>query len=518
MKLPVFVSQQAGKPILTGTLSAQEIITALQDGTMAVNPAAQRSLARGAGKESTRELLEADRAHKTARMAELVRFYLRVMECVEHGQQGQGFFGAIQLIIPSRFTGARLRFVEPDSGALPAGVTVALGALGRSRSLATLEADPALGETVFDISDGQGRCFGFYSFERAVLLALADKRARLRNKQDQGQATPAHFEELAHLEALRDRIRNFLSDTTISFVCYASAICDNGQLIGLDDDAERRLYIESNALNSQATKEEVIKYESFSPVVLALQEERLAAGNLWMDVEYIEEDSRVIGATSTKIFTLSTLVGAYSLSMLGHADPITRPDAAMFRSVAERREFVRAYWQKIAQVFRALWVPFSSQDGEPLRGSERQEYLILRRAERNVAFQAIFLLALGRLGSTLGKMARWQRDSALLDHLDRLKEKDYRAYLGADPGEEDPSQYSRTWVAAMMKPRIARGSRKKEGYAFQHSHETIMATHDLLFSMLELKGPHPSTEPEPPARAGSESALPEVEDADANGN
>src|SRR5215813_4969506 len=158
MKLPVFVSQQAGKPILTGTLSAQEIITALQDGTMAVNPAAQRSLARGAGKESTRELLEADRAHKTARMAELVRFYLRVMECVEHGQQGQGFFGAIQLIIPSRFTGARLRFVEPDTGSLPAGVTVALGALGRSRSLATLEADPALGETVFDISDGQGRC------------------------------------------------------------------------------------------------------------------------------------------------------------------------------------------------------------------------------------------------------------------------------------------------------------------------------------------------------------------------
>ena len=40
MKLPVFVSQQAGKVILTGTLSAQEIIGALQDGTMAVNPAA----------------------------------------------------------------------------------------------------------------------------------------------------------------------------------------------------------------------------------------------------------------------------------------------------------------------------------------------------------------------------------------------------------------------------------------------------------------------------------------------
>src|SRR5262245_48927967 len=459
MKLPVLVSQQAGKPILTGTLSAQEIIGALQDGTMAVNPAAQRSLARGADKESTRELLEADKAHKTARMAELVRFYLRVMESVEHGQQGQGFFGAIQLIIPSRFTDAWLRFVEPDTGSLPAGVTVALGAMGRSRRLATLQADPALGETLFNISDGQGRCFGFHSFQRAVALALAEKRVRIRANQDEDHASLEQQEELARLENLRDRIRNFLSETTISFVCYISAICDNGNIVGLDEDAERRLYIESNALNSQATKEEVIKYESFSPVVVALQEERLAAGNLWMDPEYIEEDSRVIAGTSTKIFTLSALVQAYSLSMLGHGDPITRPDAAMFRNVAERRELVRVYWRKISELFGTLWVPLSHEGNEPLRGSERQEYLILRRAERNVAFQAVFLLALGRLGFSLGSRADWQSDPSVFDRLDRLADRDYRAYLGDDPGEDDPRQYNETWVAVMMKPRINRGSR-----------------------------------------------------------
>jgi hypothetical protein len=52
---------------------------------MSANPNAQRSLARGAGKESTKELLDDDRAHRTPRMRELVGFCLRVMESVEQG-------------------------------------------------------------------------------------------------------------------------------------------------------------------------------------------------------------------------------------------------------------------------------------------------------------------------------------------------------------------------------------------------------------------------------------------------
>src|SRR5438046_6539844 len=112
MRIPVFVGRQAGKLVLSGTLSAAEIIAALTSSVMSVNPNAQRSLARGAGKESTKELLDDDRAHRTPRMRELVGFYLRVMESVEQGNNRQGFLGALQLVIPDRFTGARLQFVE----------------------------------------------------------------------------------------------------------------------------------------------------------------------------------------------------------------------------------------------------------------------------------------------------------------------------------------------------------------------------------------------------------------------
>src|ERR1700737_1749686 len=112
MRIPVFVGHQAGKVILSGTLSAAEIITALMSSMRGVTPNAQRSLARGAGKESTKELLDGYGAHRTPRMRELVGFYLRVMESVEQGDTRQGFLGAVQLVIPDRFTGARLHFVE----------------------------------------------------------------------------------------------------------------------------------------------------------------------------------------------------------------------------------------------------------------------------------------------------------------------------------------------------------------------------------------------------------------------
>src|SRR6516164_6437468 len=178
MKIPVFVGRQAGKLVMTGTLSAQEIVTALRFEAMAVNPNAQRSLARGAGKESTKELLDDDRAHKTPRMRELVAFYLRVMESVEHGDNRQGFLGAVQLVIPERFSRARLRFAEEQATA-QGGLAVAMGALG-NRYFAALEAEPQMGETVFDIGDGQGRCFAFFSFHRAVVDAIQDRKRKLK--------------------------------------------------------------------------------------------------------------------------------------------------------------------------------------------------------------------------------------------------------------------------------------------------------------------------------------------------
>src|SRR5262249_20231244 len=159
---------------------------------------------------------------------------------------------------------------------------------------------------------------------------------------------PALEADVARLEQLRERIRRFLSATDLTFVCYASEVLDDGSIVGLDEDAEKRLYIEGNALNSQATKEEVIKYEAFSPVIVLLQEERMEPENAWMDVEYIEEDSKVVAKSSGKLFTLSALVQAYSQSVLGDSDAISNPNAEMFRKVAERQEFVRWYWRRIS--------------------------------------------------------------------------------------------------------------------------------------------------------------------------
>src|SRR5262249_15130279 len=153
------------------------------------------------------------------------------------------------------FTGARLRFVEQDA-ALPGSWAVALSAL-ENRRLGTLEAQPRPGEALFEIGDGQGRCFAFYSFDRAVADAIRDRKRRLRRAEE---VDVEAAEERTRLEELRERIRRFLWATDLSFVCYASDILPDGELVGLDQGAEKRLYIEANALNSQATKEEVIKY------------------------------------------------------------------------------------------------------------------------------------------------------------------------------------------------------------------------------------------------------------------
>jgi hypothetical protein len=481
MKIPVFVGRQAGKLVLTGTLSAQEIITALRFEAMAVNPNAQRSLARGVGKESTKELLDDDRAHKTPRMRELVAFYLRVMESVEQGDNRQGFLGAVQLVIPERFTRARLRFAE-EQASTQGGLAVAMSALG-NRHLAALEAEPNMGETLFDIADGQGRCFAFFSFHRAVIDAIQDRKRALKRAESPDDAALA---EIVRLETLRERVQRFLSETDLPFVCYASHVLPDGRVVGLGDDAERRLYIESNALNSQATKEEILKYESFSPVVLALQEDRTDVQNLWMDPQFIEEDSKTLGKASTKLFTLSALTQAYSLSILGDADPISNPNAAMFRKVSDRAEFVRTYWRRISEIFGRLWLPMDPQRPDQLMdGEARLAHLEQQRLARHVAFQATFLLALGRLGFALGEASKWDATVAPWDKLDAIGALELRAYHGADPTGRDVGAYDETWARTIMKPRVDRQSGEVDGYVFDHSPEKIRATAQLLLSTIE---------------------------------
>src|SRR5262245_45098639 len=110
-RLPVFISRQANKTIFTGTISAEELVKELRTQTIAVNPDAQRSLAKGADKETTAELLEGDSVHTTLRMKELVRFLERVLVTVKQGKTEDGFLGCLQLAIPADFTGATVEMV-----------------------------------------------------------------------------------------------------------------------------------------------------------------------------------------------------------------------------------------------------------------------------------------------------------------------------------------------------------------------------------------------------------------------
>jgi hypothetical protein len=315
-----------------------------------------------------------------------------------------------------------------------------------------------------------------------VIDALQDrKRGLKRGDAPEALAAP----DVARLEALRERVQRFLSETDVPFVCYASHVLADGRVVGLGEDAERRLYVEGNALNSQATKEEILKYESFSPVVRALQEERTDVQNLWMDPEFIEEDSKTLARDSTKLFTLSALVQAYSLSLLGEADAISNPNAAMFRKVADRAEFVAMYWRRVSEVFGRTWIPTDPvHPGQLLDGDARSAYLEKQRSARNVAFQATFLLGLGRLGFLLGEAHGWNATAAPWQKLDAIGTLEFRAYRGADAGGRDVGAYDATWARTMMKPRVGR-SGEVDGYVFDHSPDKIRATAQLLWSRLE---------------------------------
>src|SRR5690242_16373800 len=111
MKIPVLVAKQANKLILTGSLSGAEYVTALRAENFGVNAEAQRSLARGADKDTTAELLESDRVENTPRMKSFISFSHRVMQQTERGKNIEGFLGAVQLVIPENFKGAKLHTV-----------------------------------------------------------------------------------------------------------------------------------------------------------------------------------------------------------------------------------------------------------------------------------------------------------------------------------------------------------------------------------------------------------------------
>jgi hypothetical protein len=304
-----------------------------------------------------------------------------------------------------------------------------------------------------------------------VLKAVKLKDA-IKKIERKGQSAADEKKDLVEVEKALERVRKFLSENDMSFVCYAHEVKADNTVIGLGEDAEKRCYIEGNALNSMASKEDIIKYEQFSPIVVDLQARRDELN--WMSDEFIEEDSKSISASSPKLFTLSALVQAYSWGLVNDNKPLKNVDLNLQTVVDKRKAFCHAFWDRISEIFRPIWLPESAS-------GDTGEYLAhlkqARQIEKNVTFQAIFLQALGRLCYAMGKKADWDPSSALLLKLDQLSPGliEYRAVLKHHfdvEGDVHVDQWNDEWTRTMMKPSIDKKTGNVQGYAFNNASET----------------------------------------------
>lgn len=460
----VLVGNQAGKLTLTGAFLAQEFVELLRGKEVVVNPKAQRSLVAGAQKEATGDLIDNDRVLKMPRMGKFLKFVKRVMDNLERKDVADGFFGSVSLVIPERFAKARLEAVP----ALP----------GLEDQIGILRARSSMGESIFHIADGQGRIVGFHALERELHLNVMAAKEAVKRLERKGLPAKEEREQLAELEKQQKRVWDFLSETHLPFVCYARELVE-GAIVGLDEIAEKRCYIEGNALNSQASKEDIIKYETFSPIIVDLQSFRDELD--WMDPQFIEEDSKSISSSSPKLFTLSALAQTYSWSLVNDNKPVQNLDANLAQTVDARKEFCHAFWRRVTNVLQPVWL--AEIDGEP---GARAAYLKeARQFEKQIVFQAVFLQALGRLCFAMGSAAEWNPDSSLLKKLDQLSPEiiGYRAvekYRFDQDDELVVLQWNEEWRNAMMKPSLDRQTGQVKGYSFNNASENISATLYLL--------------------------------------
>jgi hypothetical protein len=478
MRLPVFIASQNGKTILSGSISYAEVVKELRSQNIAVNARAQRSLGSGANKESTAELLESDRVHTTPRMKAYVKFLHRVINQVNEGKHYEGFFGALQFSIPEEFAGARLKTVrplDPENHKVPQELHDVINALAPNRKLGVLELQPQFGEVALNIGDGQGRIVGAHSTERIAVNAIVKQKKFIQKKEKAGEKVDEERRELERLEAHLMRIRKYLSETELSFTIYAAKVNENGQVIGLSDESQMRQYIEGNALNSSASQEEVLKYEQFSPVVMLLREVRTAHD--WMGPAYIEEDSKTISSASTKLFTLSALIQAFTFSVLGNNQALKVDERAVEKTDAHE-EFVKAFWAQVTEIFGAIWVPDADQTH-----SQRIAYLKEMRGDnhRCVVFQAIFLMALGRLCYQMGIQSKWDPQHLALDKIKLLSPTKVN-YDAVDPS----GKWDSPWVSRMMKQSLDKETGKIQGYSFNNTSENVDATYRELARIAEF--------------------------------
>lgn len=492
----MIIARQAGKVIAIGTMTGAEIVHALRSGQIRVNPQAQRSLVKGAAKDTTAELLDNDRVETTPRMKSFMRFADRLMEELKKGRNTEGFLGCIQLVVPEAYKGARLVFADaPGARGASYEVQTAFNALGTTK-LAVFEANPAFDEAVLHLGDGQGRCFLPHSLERATKKKIMQVQKAIRKKEKAHEPVAEEKANLAALEAKLKDIQSFLTDLHLGVMFYADSVDGEGRVKGLPVDAEQRLYIEGNALNSQASQEEVLKYEQYSPIVTVLRSVR--EDFTWMSQDYIEEDSKTISASSTRVFTLSALVQAFSLSLINDNQPLKKFDEELADTIGGRVSFVEAFWSRVTEVFGRTWVPDPNQ-----KPGERQQYLesVRGAGRRNVAFQALFLLALGRLGYEMGEVANWDPDHDVLAKLDRLNPAttEYDAARTVVKDSKPAVEWEPRWTNTMMKQSL-NDDGEVTGHTFNNSRENLEATYRLLAKLADFT---------PKARAGR-SGPPEI--------
>ena len=420
---------------------------------MGINPEAQRSLAKGADKQTTAELLDDDRAHTTPRMKEFVSFCEHLIRLSDINVCGEGFLGAVQVVVPESYRDARVVFPVDEDHDVDRGVRIG-----------EFVAKPGHGEAALNLSDGQGRLVGFHSLAKTAKERVVELEKKIRKAQKAGEDATEIQEQLEGAKGFREKVNRFLSNNHITVVCYVADIAPDGKVVGLDTNAEKRLFIEGNHLNSMATKEEVMKYEAYSPVIRELM--KLRVDVRFMAPDYIEEDSKSIGLKSAKVFTLSALAKSYSMSIINDEDPIKQSTHDDFRPVPERTEFVRAYWEKIQSIFGTRWtVP-------DLPVTERVKYLMDKRTKKIACFSAIFLDALGQVGFTLGQHCGWKADSPDMEMLDRLKVLDY-----------DPAS-NRKWRGLMMKESAKQEENGQPEYVFNNARDSFKKVRDYLMTEL----------------------------------
>jgi hypothetical protein len=123
-------------------------------------------------------------------------------------------------------------------------------------------------------------------------------------------------------------------------------------------------------------------------------------------------------------------------------------------------------------LFEPLWIPPHATAGQRLLYLQK-----VHGEEQNVAFQAIFLQALGRLGFALGRAAAWDPESPILDKLDALDPAkfDYRARNGSDGDGYNP-----LWTNTMMKAAAPRDGEKGSRYTFNNVDSSIAGAYEVL--------------------------------------